>query len=32
MTEPLAVVSEPLAMAGHAEGLKWVATYDGNGR
>ncbi len=24
-------VTEPLAVAGHAEGVKWLATYDGNG-
>jgi hypothetical protein len=25
-------VTEPLALAGHAEGVEWLATYDGNGR
>ncbi len=25
-------VTEPLAVAGHAEGVKWLASYDGNGR
>jgi len=25
-------VTEPLAVAGHAAGVKWLATYDGNGR
>jgi len=25
-------VTEPLALAGHAEGVEWPATYDGNGR
>ncbi len=25
-------VTEPLAVAGHAEGEKWLATFDGNGR
>jgi len=25
------VVSEPLAVAGHAEGVEWLATYGGNG-
>jgi hypothetical protein len=25
-------VTEPLAVADHAEGAKWLATYDGNGR
>jgi hypothetical protein len=26
------VVTEPLAVAGHAEGVEWLATYGGNGR
>jgi hypothetical protein len=25
------VVTEPLAVAGHAEGVEWLATYGGNG-
>jgi hypothetical protein len=25
-------VTEPLAVAGHAAGVKWLATYQGNGR
>jgi len=25
-------VTEPLAVAGHAAGVEWLATYDGNGR
>lgn len=25
-------VTEPLAVAGHAAGVKWLATYDGEGR
>ena len=25
-------VTEPLAVAGHAEGVEWLATYGGNGR
>ena len=25
-------VTEPLAVAGHAEGERWLATFDGNGR
>lgn len=25
-------VTEPLAVAGHAEGVEWLATYSGNGR
>jgi hypothetical protein len=25
-------VTEPLAVAGHAAGVKWLATYEGNGR
>ena len=26
------LVTEPLAVAGHAEGVEWLATYGGNGR
>jgi len=25
-------VTDPLAVAGHAAGVEWLATYDGNGR
>jgi len=25
------IVTEPLSVAGHAEGVKWLATYEGNG-
>jgi len=26
------LVTEPLGVAGHAEGVEWLATYGGNGR
>jgi hypothetical protein len=29
--EALYTVSEPLVVAGHAEGVEWLATYGGNG-